>query len=68
FRILPGAPVLKPPLTSSASDPDRAAAVRESTRQDRERYLTTGLASVDCRFCRVSVLVKKLGPEHTSVQ
>jgi len=23
---------------------------------------------VVCRFCHVSVLVKKLGPEHTSVQ
>ncbi|ABM15997.1 MULTISPECIES: hypothetical protein [Mycolicibacterium] len=51
-----------------ASDPDRAAAVREGTRRDRERYLTAGLASVDCRFCHVSVQVKKLGPAHTSVQ
>jgi hypothetical protein len=51
-----------------ASDPERAAAVREATRRDRERYLTSGLASVDCRFCHVAVQVKKLGPEHTSVQ
>jgi len=51
-----------------ASDPDRAAALREATRRDRERYLTSGLASVDCRFCHVSVSVKKLGPEHTAVQ
>jgi len=51
-----------------ASDPDRAAALREATRRDRERYLTAGLATVDCRFCHVSVQVKKLGPEHTSVQ
>lgn len=51
-----------------ASDPDRAAAVRESTQRDRERYLTSGLVSVDCRFCHVSVQVKKLGPTHTSVQ
>ena len=42
-----------------ASDPDRAAAVREATQRDRERYLTSGL---------VSVSVKKLGPAHTSVQ
>jgi hypothetical protein len=51
-----------------ASDPDRAAAVRESTMRDRERYLTSGLASIDCRFCHVAVSVKKLGPAHTSVQ
>ena len=50
------------------SDPDRAAAVRESTHRDRERYLTSGLVSVDCRFCHVAVQVKKLGPAHTSVQ
>jgi hypothetical protein len=51
-----------------AFDPDRAAALREATQQDRERYLTSGLVSVDCRFCHVSVDVKKLGPGHTSVQ
>src|SRR6476469_5364592 len=51
-----------------ASDPDRAAAVCEATQRDRERYLSSGLVSVDCRFCHVSVSVKKLGPAHTSVQ
>ncbi len=51
-----------------ASDPDRAAAVREATKRDRERYLNSGLVTVDCRFCHVSVSVKKLGPAHTSVQ
>jgi hypothetical protein len=51
-----------------ASDPERAAAVRKATQRDRERYLTSGLVSVDCRFCHVAVQVKKLGPEHTSVQ
>jgi hypothetical protein len=51
-----------------ASDPGRAAAVREATQRDRERYLTSGLVSVDCRFCHVAVQVKKLGPGHTSVQ
>jgi hypothetical protein len=51
-----------------ASDPDRAAAVRDGTRQDRERYLNSGLQSVDCRFCHVAVSVKKLGPGHTAVQ
>jgi hypothetical protein len=51
-----------------ASDPNRAAAVREATQRDRERYLTAGLVTVDCRFCHVSVSVKKLGPAHTAVQ
>jgi hypothetical protein len=51
-----------------ASDPDHAAALREATQRDRERYLTSGLVSVDCRFCHVTVAVKKLGPAHTSVQ
>jgi hypothetical protein len=51
-----------------ASDPDRAAAVREASLRDRERYLTSGLVSVDCRFCHVAVQVKKLGPGHTAVQ
>jgi hypothetical protein len=60
-RSLPGAP-------NFDSDPDRAAAVREATHRDRERYLTSGLVSVDCRFCHVAVQVKKLGPTHTSVQ
>lgn len=47
---------------------ERAAALREATQRDRERYLRAGLVSVDCRFCHVSVDVKKLGPTHTSVQ
>jgi hypothetical protein len=51
-----------------AKDPDRAAAVAEATRADRERYLTSGLVPVDCRFCHATVAVKKLGPEHTAVQ
>jgi hypothetical protein len=51
-----------------ASDPDRAAALREATQRDRERYLSSGLVAVDCRFCHVTVSVKKLGPTHTSVQ
>ena len=50
------------------SDPRRAAELRAATQADRDRYLTSGLQPVDCRFCHVSVLVKKLGPEHTSVQ
>jgi hypothetical protein len=51
-----------------ADDPERAAAVRDATQADRERYLTSGLQPVDCRFCHVTVNVKKLGPGHTAVQ
>ena len=51
-----------------ANDPQRAAAVQEATRRDRERYLTAGLACVDCRFCHASVKVKKLGAPYTAVQ
>lgn len=51
-----------------AADPDRAAAVHEATRRDRERYLTAGLAQIDCRFCHASVQVKKLGAPYTAVQ
>jgi hypothetical protein len=51
-----------------ASDPQRAAAVHDATRRDRERYLTAGLAEIDCRFCHASVQVKKLGAPYTAVQ
>jgi hypothetical protein len=51
-----------------SNDPERAAAVRAATRADRERYLTSGLLPVDCRFCHVTVTVKRLGPGHTAVQ
>jgi hypothetical protein len=51
-----------------ANDPQRAAAVAEASRADRERYLTTGLQPVDCRFCHVTVTVRRLGPGHTAVQ
>ncbi len=51
-----------------ADDPVRAARVHEATRGDRERYLTAGLADVDCRFCHASVQVKKLGAPYTAVQ
>lgn len=50
------------------NDPQRAAAVAEASRVDRERYLTSGLQPVDCRFCHVTVTVRKLGPGHTAVQ
>ena len=53
---------------SFAADSDRAAAVRDATAADRDRYLNSGLAPVDCRFCHATVAVKKLGPEYTAVQ
>jgi hypothetical protein len=49
-------------------DPERAAAVRAATQEDRTRYLTSGLQAVDCRFCHATVNVKRLGPGHTAVQ
>lgn len=51
-----------------ADDPERAAAVHAATEADRARYLTAGLAPVDCRHCHATVSVKKLGPEYTAVQ
>lgn len=51
-----------------AFDAGRAAELREATARDRERYLSSGLVTIDCRYCHVSVGVKKLGPGHTSVQ
>jgi hypothetical protein len=51
-----------------ANDPERAAAVRAATEADKARYLTSGLQPVDCRFCHVTVTVKRLGPGHTAVQ
>lgn len=51
-----------------SNDPQRATAVAEASRADRERYLTAGLRPVDCRFCHVTVAVRRLGPGHTAVQ
>lgn len=51
-----------------ATDPKRAAAVKAASARDRERYLNSGLTPVDCRFCHVTVAVKKVGAEHTAVQ
>lgn len=51
-----------------ADDPQRAAEVAEASRADRERYLTSGLLPVDCRFCHITVTVRRLGPGHTAVQ
>ena len=61
-------PGLASKSTDFANDPQRAAAVAEASRADRERYLTSGLLPVDCRFCHVTVTVRRLGPGHTAVQ
>ncbi|KAA8969483.1 hypothetical protein [Mycobacterium sp.] len=55
-------------VTTFANDPQRLAAVRAATRAERDRYLTSGLQPVHCRFCQARVQVKKLGPGHTAVQ
>lgn len=49
-------------------DPARYEAIRAATQRDSDRYLHSGLAPVECRHCRASVEVKKLGPGYTSVQ
>lgn len=49
-------------------DPDHYEAIRAATERDSERYLYSGLAPVECRHCRATVEVKKLGPGYTSVQ
>jgi hypothetical protein len=65
----------QPPATGTwskapdfATDPERAAAVKEASARDRDRYLNAGLTPVDCRFCHVTVAVRKLGAGHTAVQ
>ncbi|MUM15334.1 hypothetical protein FZI91_05890 [Mycobacterium sp. CBMA271] len=50
------------------NDPQRATRLHEATEGDKQRYLTSGLQEVDCRFCHGSVMVKKLSINHTAVQ
>ncbi|GAB36050.1 hypothetical protein [Gordonia otitidis] len=49
-------------------DPQRRAAVHESTARDREHYLRGGMTEIECRGCHACVLVKKTSAHHTSVQ
>ena len=49
-------------------DPQRAAAIAEASRRDRERYLNDGLTEISCRRCHTGVAVKKLGRGYTAVQ
>lgn len=50
------------------STPARLEAIHEATERDTDRYLHSGLIPVECRHCRATVEVKKLGPGYTSVQ
>jgi len=63
-----GDPVRWSKAPDFADDPERAAVLHAATMRDRDRYLTTGLTEVDCRFCHASVRVRKLGPAYTAVQ
>ena len=58
----------RPNTSAFMYDPRRVEAVHQATQHDRDQYLNSGLQPVDCRFCHVCVLVKKLGPGHTAVQ
>jgi hypothetical protein len=44
------------------------ATLRAATAADRRRYLAAGLRPLTCADCGIEVLVKKLSPEHTSIQ
>jgi hypothetical protein len=51
--------------TAEARPPAEAA---ESTAADRRLYLEGGLRPLACQTCGMEVLVKKLSPQHTSIQ
>lgn len=43
-------------------------ALSAATAADRREYLEGGLRDVACQACGTRVLVKKLSPQHTSIQ
>ncbi len=47
---------------------DKPDALGASTDADRHEYLEGGLREVACQACGTRVLVKKLSPQHTSIQ
>ncbi|MDJ0393372.1 hypothetical protein QMK17_08500 [Rhodococcus sp. G-MC3] len=51
-----------------ADDPNRAANVHAQTVRDKENYLDSRLAPVECRACGTCVLVRKNSVKQTSVQ
>ncbi len=52
----------------TSTDPAERAALHAATEEDRRRYMVDGMAPVACERCGTSVLVRKLTPQHTSVQ
>ncbi|GDY29135.1 hypothetical protein [Gandjariella thermophila] len=51
--------------SAEAGSPAEAA---NDTAADRRLYLEGGLRPLTCHGCGIEVLVKKLSPEHTSIQ
>ena len=51
-----------------ANDPSRVEAIHAQTALDKENYLDSRLAPVECRSCGTCVLVRKNSFKQTSVQ
>lgn len=51
-----------------ANDPSRVEAIHAQTVLDKENYLDSRLAPVECRSCGTCVLVRKNSFKQTSVQ
>lgn len=51
-----------------AHNPSRVEEIRAQTVLDKENYLDSRLAPVECRTCGTCVLVRKNSVKHTSVQ
>ncbi|QCB49093.1 hypothetical protein E5720_12650 [Rhodococcus sp. PAMC28707] len=51
-----------------AQDPERIEEIHAQTVRDKENYLDSSLAPVECRACGTSVLVRKNSSKQTSVQ
>lgn len=51
-----------------ANDPQRVEEIHQQTVRDKENYLESKLAPVQCRTCGTGVLVRKNSFKQTSVQ
>ncbi|NIL76120.1 hypothetical protein [Rhodococcus sp. B10] len=51
-----------------ADDPSRVEEIHAQTIRDKENYLDSRLAPVECRTCGTCVLVRKNSAKQTSVQ
>ncbi|ORI19296.1 hypothetical protein [Rhodococcus sp. 1168] len=51
-----------------AQDPARIEEIHAQTVRDKENYLDSSLAPVECRACGTGVLVRKNSSKQTSVQ